>query len=395
MKRKVYNGIDRPEAMDRLLLGARLGVVTAGNAVDRDMRPAVDALCERYRVTALFNTILGIRGEYTLGERVPEYTDGPTGLPVYSIFSRGCVAPTEAMTRDVDVLVFDIKEAGVRYYEYLACAANVMKACAALGKPLVVLDRAAPIGGLQVEGTVCPPAMHTIVGDYALATRTALTLGEFCQYVNGEYAVGCDLHVVTAEGWSRDLYYDDTDLPWVLPSPSLPTVDANILYVGMCLFEGISTVSEGRGTTLPFSLIGAPWMDAREVVARLRGRGLDGARFGETYFKPSYGVHAGTLCRAVQVSIADRQSFDSFHTALALLDTLQALHGEHIAYRDCSAGHDVLEGESEPVFTRYIDKLLATTDYTDGVLDGDALVAKYAPDRAAYRERKAKYHLYG
>lgn len=394
MKHKVLNGLDRPDAMDKLLRGARLGLVTGGGAVDKNLRMAVDVLHERYTVTRLFHSVIGIRDEYVWGERTPEYMDGPTGLPSYSIFSRERVAPDEALTGDMDVIVYDIKEAGARYYEYLAVAANVMKACAALKTPFVVLDRVAPIGGVRVEGTVCPPTMHTIVGDYELATRTAMTTGEFCRYVNGEFNIGCDLHVVTAEGWERRMYHDDTDLPWVLPSPSLPTVDANILYVGMCLFEGIASVSEGRGTTMPFQLIGAPWMDAGEIVRRMRARDLPGARFGHRYFKPSYSVHAGEICQGVQVDIADRDVFDSFLIAVTLLDEIRALHGDLVTYKDCSAGHDVKEAASAPVFERYIDKLLATTDYTSGKLDGEALVAAYAPAREAYQARKEKYHLY-
>ncbi len=394
MKHKVLNGIDRPDEMDKLLRGARIGLVTGGAAVDRDLRMAVDVLTERYTVTRLYSTILGVRDEYVWGEETFEYVDVPTGLTAHSIFHRNRIAPDEALTRNVDVIVFDIKEAGVRYYEYLAIAANVMRACAALKKPFVVLDRPAPIGGERVEGTVCPPTMHTIVGDFELATRTALTMGEFCGYVNGEFGIGCDLHVVEALGWERHMHHDDTDLPWVLPSPSLPSVDANLAYVGMCVFEGIGSVSEGRGTSLPFQLIGAPWMDGAEIVRRMRARGLPGVRFGQRFFKPTASKHAGCVCNGIQMDIVDRGEFESFRTALALLDEIRAVHGELVTYRDCSAGHDVKEPQSAPEFELYIDKLLATTDYTAGGLDGDALVAAYAPARAAYAARKAKYHRY-
>lgn len=392
--RCVWNGIDQPEALDRALKGKRLGVVTGGAAVDKHLRLAVDVLCERYHVTRLFNTIYGIRGEFIYGENVPLYTDTVTGRPVESIFNRQRIAPTEEMLADVDAVVFDIREAGARFFEYLHCCAAIMKACAAHHKELVVLDRVAPIGGLKVEGTVCPPEMHTIVGDYELATRTALTMGEFARYVNGEFAIGCDLTVIPVQGWTRELYYDETDLPWLLPSPSLSGVTANLLYPGMCIFEGVRTVSEGRGTSKPFELIGAPWIDGRALAARMERLDLPGVSFAPVYFRPSASKHANQTCQGVQVIIRDRASFESVRTALALLDALRALYPQQILWEDCSAGHDVLTLPSAPDFDRYTDKLLADKDYTSGRLDGDALLAKHAPALAAYVKRKAAYHLY-
>lgn len=395
MKHRVFNGIDRTEVLDGLLGGGvRIGLAAGGPAVDRAMRPAVDVIFERYRVTTLYNMIYGIRGECIYSERVPLYTDSVTGLPVHSIFSRQHFAPDEAMLESVDAVVFDVREAGTRYYEYLASAGAMLKACARYGRPLIVLDRVDPIDGNTVEGTVCPPTMHTIVGDYGLATRTGMTLGEFCRYVNGEYAVGCDLTVVPVEGWTRDMYYDDTDLPYVLPSPSLPHTDANLLYPGMCLFEGVATISEGRGTTRPFELIGAPWLDAREIIRRMQKRDLNGVQFGQTYFKPTASKFAGEVCNAVQVRITDRPAFESVRTALALLEEIRALHGDLVQFRDCSAGHDIPEHDTAPAFDVYVDKLLADTRFTTGELTGDQLLAAHAPAVAAYKAKKEKYHLY-
>lgn len=392
---KVFNGIDRPELMDAAILGgARVGLAAGGAAVDRMMRPAADVLHERYNVTALYNMIYGIRGEHIYSERVPQYTDSVTGLPVYSIFNRDGLAPSPRMLADVDIIVFDAREAGTRYYEYLASAGAMMKACAKAGRPLVVLDRLNPINGVDAEGTVCPPGMHTIVGDYGLATRTGLTMGEFCRYINGEYGIGCDLNVVPVAGWSRDMYYDDTDLPYVLPSPSLPGTISNLLYPGMCLFEGVATISEGRGTTKPFELIGAPWLDHQEIVRRANRRGLGGVLFGATYFKPVSDKHKGEVCRAVQIHVTDRGEFESLRTALTLLEEIMQLHGEQVQWRDCGAGHDIPDMDSRPHFDRYADKLLADTRFTSGELTADALLSAHAPALAEYKRRKEKYHLY-
>lgn len=391
---QVWNGIDQPERMDRELKGQRLAVVSGGGAVDKTLRPAVDVLCQRYRVTALFNTIYGIRGEFMYGERVPAYVDSVTGMRVESIFNRERIAPDAEMLERVDTVVFDIREAGTRFFEYLHCCAAIMKACAAAGKRLVVLDRVAPIGGVAVEGTVCPPTTHTIVGDYELASRTGMTMGEFARYVNGEYAVGCDLTVIPVEGWRRDLYFDETDLPWLLPSPSLNGTTANLLYAGMCVFEGVRTVSEGRGTSKPFELIGAPWIDGRKLAARMTERGLPGVAFAPVYFRPASSKHAGQVCQGVQVLVRDKREFASFRTAILLLDTIRDLYPDQVIWEDNSAGHDVLQPPSQPVFSRYLDKLLADGDYTSGVLDGEGLMAKHAAALASYGRRKEKYHLY-
>lgn len=390
----VLSGIDRVDCMDKALRGKRLAVVTGGGAVNSELRHVVDILCERYDVRKLFNTIYGIRGEFQYGERVPAYVDARTGLTVQSIFCRERIAPTPQMLADIDAVVFDIREAGTRFFEYLHCLAALMRACAAAGREVVVLDRIAPLGGDIVEGTVCPPQMHTIVGDFELPSRTALTIGEFARYVNGEFGVGCDLTVIPVEGWERRLYYDETDVPWLLPSPSLNGLTANLLYAGYCIFEGVSSLSEGRGTSKPFELVGAPWIDGQALLARMNRQGLPGVRFADVYFKPASSKHAGEVCAGLQTLITDRREFRPFLTALTLLETIREMYPEQIVYADCSAGHDVAQLPSQPVFTRYLDKLMATDDFTAGQLTARQIVEKYAPDRAQYEERKKKYHLY-
>lgn len=316
----VLSGIDRVDLMDAALRGKRLAVVTGGGAVDRELTPVVDVLCARYRVVKLFNTIYGVRGEFRYGERVPVYNDEKTGLTAESIFCRARIAPTPEMLQGIDAVVFDIREAGTRFFEYLHCLAALMKACAASQTEVVVLDRIAPLGGEIIEGTVCPPEMHTIVGDYELPSRTALTMGEFARYVNGEFGIGCPLTVVPVSGWKRNLYYDETDVPWLLPSPSLNSVEANLLYAGNCVFEGVSSVSEGRGTSKPFELIGAPWLDADTLLERMKALDLPGVRFARVCFKPAASKHAGEVCSGLQIIVRDRREFRSFLTGLTLLE---------------------------------------------------------------------------
>lgn len=394
MTTNVLSGIDRLDLLDRALKGKRLAVVTGGGAVDRNLVSTLDVLTSRYQVVKLFNTIYGVRGDFRYGEDIPFYVDEKTGLDVHSIFNMERTAPTEAMLQDVDALVFDIRGAGTRFFEYIHCLGSIMKACARCRKPVVVLDRIAPLGGEIVEGTVCPPDMHTIVGDYELPSRFALTMGEFARYINGEFSIGCDLTVIPVEGWTRNLYYDETDVPWLLPSPSLNGVTANLLYAGFCIFEGVSTISEGRGTSKPFELVGAPWLNASALMDGLKQRHLEGVRFAQTYFKPLASKHNGQVCSGVQILVEDRKSFRPFLTALTMLEIIRDLHPQEIRYRDCSAGHCVKEEESSPVFTRYIDKLLATDAFSEGRMTAQELVNHYAPQRARYVERKTKYHLY-
>ena len=393
MKKKVLNGLDRLELLDPVLKGLRVALVTGGSAITRELEQAVDVLSARYNVVKLFNTIYGVRGEFIYGERVENYADAKTGLNVQSIFNKQRTSPEPWMTEDIDAVVFDIREAGVRYYEYLYCLANLMKACARDKKLVVVLDRIAPINGVTVEGTVYPPDMHTMVGDYSLATRTAMTIGEFARYVKGEYNIPVELEIIPAEGWTRKMYMDETDLLWVLPSPSLPHVNANILYTGMCIFEGIKTINEGRGTSKPFELVGAPWMEAEEIVRSMNRRHLEGVAFSPVHYIPNASKHKGEIVRGIQIHILCREKIEPYRVALNLFDEIRKLHEDKIVYSDYSAGHDIKEDDSIK-FERYIDKLMGTDLLSSGAMDGDTLIAHFSDAREKYRQRKERYHLY-
>ena len=394
MLRRVLNGIDRTELMEKVLKGKRLAIVTGGAAVDRELKHVVDVLFERYDVYKLFNMIYGIRGEFRYGETTPVYMDFGTGLPVYSIFNRERIAPSAEMLEDIDAVVFDIREAGTRFFEYLHCLAALMRSCAAAEKEVIVLDRIAPLGGDIVEGTICPADMHTIVGDFELPSRTALTMGEFARYVNGEFHIGCSLTVIPVAGWTRSLYYDETDIPWLLLSPSLNSLTTNLLYAGYCIFEGVSTISEGRGTSKPFELTGAPWINGAALRREMDRKGLDGVRFAEVFFKPCASKYTGEVCSGVQTLIVDRGTFRPFLTALTLLETIREMYPGKVVYTDCSVGHDVAQQPSKPDFHRYLDKLLATSAFSEERVTATELVRKSAAARNAYIKRKEQYHLY-
>lgn len=336
---------------DRLSLvaGKRVGLVTNVTGVDRDLVSTVERLHRHPGVNlrALFGPEHGLRGEAQDALKVDTYTDALTGLPVYSLYGQ-TDKPTPDMLRDVDVLVYDMQDGGVRFYTYIATLAHVMQAAAEAGLPVVVLDRPAPINGATVEGPVLDPAYTSFVGPYPIPLRYGMTVGELALLFNGAFGIGCDLTVVPMSGWQRDLWYDQTGLPFVPPSPNLPTLSAMTVYPGTCLIEG-TNLSEGRGTTKPFEYIGAPWIDAEPLAGALNALALPGVRFRPIYFVPTFSKHQGQLCKGVHVYVTDRDVFRPVETALSLIATVKQAYPDQFAWREpwSPGGHhpiDLLAG---------------------------------------------------
>jgi uncharacterized protein YbbC (DUF1343 family) len=326
--------LERPPAVVR---GQRLGLVTVAGAVDAALRSTVDALVEAgrsgagWRVTRLFGPEHGLRGDYLAGGRVPDSTDSVTGLPVSSLYGEH-QKPTAAMLADVDVLVVDLPQIGVRFATKNATTVLCLDAAAEHRRPLVMLDRPNAIGGLQVEGPLLQPGFESFVGRRGQPIRYGMTTGEVARFANDFEGIGADLHVVQCEGWTRDQWWEATGLPWVLPSPNMPTVDTATVYPGTCLFEG-TVLSEGRGTTRPFEIVGAPWIEPYRWAAALAERQLPGVRFRPLWFQPVASKHQGVRCGGVQLHVADRQIFQPVATGIHLLDTARALWPHDFAWR--------------------------------------------------------------
>jgi len=301
----------------------RAGLITNPTAVTSELRPTYDILKEKFTLTAMFSPEHGVRGDAQAGAEITEYVDSVTGITVYSTYGRGKESAFAAM-RELDCVFFDIADIGSRYYTYQYTMTEAMQNCAAAGVPFVVLDRP-PVIGCFAEGNLLDPAYSSFVGKYATAARTGLTIGEFAKYINASEAIGCDLTVVPCENVRRDMYFEETGLPFVLPSPNIPTVDAALVYVGTCLFEG-TNVSEGRGTTKPFELFGAPWLRCRDVIEKMGKQ--DGCLLRETYFTPQFSKHAGTLCAGIQLHVTDRAAFRPFDVGVRLVHTIRELHPE-------------------------------------------------------------------
>jgi uncharacterized protein YbbC (DUF1343 family) len=323
----------------RVLGKARVGLVANPTAVDRGLRHGIDLLHAHPDVDLrmLFGPEHGIRGEAQYMVGVTNSRDPVTGLPEISLYGSTfeSLSPKREQLAELDALVFDIQDVGARYYTYAATMALCMRAAAAAGIKVVVLDRPNPIGGLQIEGGGLEPGLENFCGLYAVPQRHAMTVGELARLYNATFGIGCDLEVIACEGWQRRQYFDETGLPWVMPSPNMPTLDTAIVYPGLCLLEA-TNVSEGRGTTRPFELLGAPFVDGRALAAELGRCRLPGAVFRPCVFQPTFDKHAGKLCGAVQIHVTDRRVFDAYRTGLAVLVAIKKLYSADFAWRKTS-----------------------------------------------------------
>lgn len=381
MKAHVLSGLDGISRFDDLLQGKRVGLMTNPTGIDHQLRSSIDILNERYRLSALFGCEHGVRGDAQAGDRVDTYTDAQTGVTVYSVYGK-----SDRMTREMldtfDVLVFDIQDVGARFYTYLYSLSYAMEECAKAWKTVLVLDRINPIGGIRRGGTILDLRFRSFVGDYELPTQTGLTIGEYARYIRHYLKLDLDLHVAPLTGWSRGMYLDDTDLPWVAPSPNCQSLATALVYIGTCVFEGVN-VSEGRGTTQPFELIGSPWINAAALEKRMAALDMPGLHFRRASFKPTFSKYQNELCHGVQVHITDREKADVFLGGLKLLETIRDMYPEKLEYLSW--------GESR---IHSLDKLLGTDAFRAGRLTADEVSQTYAPGVAAFSEAVKPFLLY-
>jgi uncharacterized protein YbbC (DUF1343 family) len=334
--RKVLLGVEKLcEERADLIKGRRVGLVCNQASVNHQLRHSADVVksVEGVRLTTLFGPQHGIRGDVQDNMiETPHTRDVETGLPVFSLYSE-TREPTEEMLRDVEVLVCDLQDVGCRIYTFVYTIANCMRVASRLGKSVIVCDRPNPIGGVSVEGNVLETGFESFVGQFGLPTRHGMTAGELAKMFNEHWGIGCDLEVVTMDGWSRELWFDETDAPWVLPSPNIPTLDSATVFPGTVHLEG-TQVSEGRGTTRPFELVGAPYIEAGHFARKLESKGLPGVRFRPTNFLPTFQKHAGVTCSGVQIHVLEREEFRPVITGLAVLKTCYDLYGEDFRWKE-------------------------------------------------------------
>jgi len=318
----------------------------------------------------LFAPEHGLLGQEQDMETVGDAVDPWTGVEVVSLYgeSPSSLRPAAASLSDLDAIVIDLQDVGARYYTFVYTTAYVMEAARPLGLPVVVLDRPNPIGGDRVEGPVLEAGWESFVGRYPLPVRHGMTAGELARWFNQTQGIGCDLRVVDMNGWTRSMHYEQTGLPWVPPSPNMPSQNTARVYPGGCLIEG-TRLSEGRGTTLPFELIGAPDLDSRALANRLRASALDGVLFRSAAFRPMFQKHAGRTCHGVQLIVTDDRAFRPFEVYLAVLAAARETAGDAFAWRT-----EAYEFETE----RLAIDLLFGNDWIRGGLESGAALSALA-----------------
>ncbi|MET4923663.1 DUF1343 domain-containing protein [Streptomyces sp. PSRA5] len=381
---RVRTGFDRLAADGyRLLAGRRVGVVTNPTGVTRDVRHIVDVMHpdERVELTAVFGPEHGFRGTAQAGGSEGRYDDPATGLPVYDTYQTSGQRLADIFTESgVDTVVFDIQDAGARFYTYIWTLYDCMEAAALAGKRFVVLDRPNPVTGRAALGPVLRPEFATFVGRKPIAQAHGMTVAELALLFNGEFLAKPveGLDIVRMSGWRRSDFFDGTGLPWVPPSPNMPTPETALVYSGTCLFEG-TNLSEGRGTTRPFELLGAEGID-RAWAEAADAEGLSGVRFREAYFAPTFSKFQGRTVGGVQLHVHDRESFDPVRTGIALLVTAKRTWSG-FAWRE----------------DNWIDKLTGSTSVRtliDAGADTDEVVGAWRGELAAFRTTRERYLQY-
>jgi len=389
-----------------LIRGKRVGLITNPTGLDSKL----DSIIELFRahpdvkLVALYGPEHGVRGNAQAGEYVPFYFDEHFQLPVFSLYGQTHKPPADMMTNideymrtfdtkhegkqveagmmsSVDVMVFDLQDVGTRVYTYIATMAYAMQACADAGIPFIVLDRPNPINGVAMEGSVLEfPKYSSFIGLYPIPLRHGMTAGELAQLFNVKFLPKkCDLTVVPMENWTRDEWFDETSLPWTLPSPNLPTPDSATVYPGQVIIEG-TNLSEGRGTTKPFEFFGAPWIDGFVLAKKLNELNLPGVKFREVYFTPTFSKFSGTNCGGCQMHVTDRNVFQPVATTLAILSVVKKTYG------------DKLE-----LHASYFDRVLGTSSVREALERGEPvekIVAGFKPGLAGFAKLREPFLLY-
>ena len=378
---RVRTGLDvlQAEGFARLR-GKRVGLVTNASGVDGRLRPASELIARAPGVTlaAIFAPEHGFGGSLPAGAAVGDARDPVTGAAVFSLYG-ATRKPGAAMLRGIDLLLFDIQDVGARTYTYLSTLRGVLEAGAEAGIPVLVLDRPDPTGGEIADGPVLEPGRESFVGPHTIALRQGMTPGEMARMMNEERGIGARLEVVPLQGWRRGMSFPATGLPWVAPSPNIPTPGTAFLFPGFVLLEA-TNLSEGRGTTRPFRLFGAPWLDARRVAEELNRLGLDGVLFRATEFTPTESKHKGERCAAIEVHLTDPRRFRAAVAAAAVISVVRRLHPDELK-----------------VDADVFDRLAGTVALRLAIFRGDspeAIAASWAGPLEEFRKRRERFLLY-
>jgi uncharacterized protein YbbC (DUF1343 family) len=382
-------GSERLIASQRLN-GLRVGVLANPASVDHGFGHVVDRLdaSSAWRLAAIFGPQHGFRSD--LQDNMIETAHGKDprrDVPIFSLYSE-TREPTPEMLDLIDVLVIDLQDVGARIYTFIYTMANCLRAAARAGLPVIVCDRPNPIGGVAVEGPMLEPGCQSFVGQFPISMRHGMTVAELALLFNQRHGIGAPLEIVAMEGWSREMYFDDTDIPWVMPSPNMPTLDSAIVYPGTVLFEG-TMISEGRGTTRPFELIGAPWLDGMQLAARMNRAGLAGAYFREVAFEPTFQKHARATCGGCQIHVTSRADFAPVKAGVSLIRECYASAPSQFKWREPPYEYehdkmpiDILAGS--PLLREQIEQQIPLEEIAES----------WRPGETAFAEARKSYLLY-
>lgn len=373
-----------------LITDRRIGLITNPSGINSNAVPTIDLLFEHTEVDldTLFAPEHGIRGRGQAGVDIQDGVDERTELPVKSLYGEDRRLRRH-MIDDLDVIIYDMQDIGCRFYTLIYTLADALQGVADTTRRLIVLDRPNPIAPLGLSGNLVRGEFSSFVGGYGLPITHGMTVGELARYFNEAFDIGADLEVVELAGWSHDEWYDETDLPWVLPSPNMPTLDTATLYPGACLFEG-TTLSEGRGTTKPFELIGAPWIDAEVWADSLNATDLPGVAFRPAYFVPMFSKHERDHSEGVQVHVLDRDRIDPVKIGLTML--MSAFnHAPQADWIEANGEFFIDQLAGGSVLRETIDD--ATDDEEPGDIVNDILDL-WEADRGSFVERRNEHRLY-
>jgi uncharacterized protein YbbC (DUF1343 family) len=389
-----------------LIRGKRVGLITNPSGVDSHL----DSIVELFRaqpdvkLVALYGPEHGVRGDAQAGQTVPFYYDQHFQMPVFSLYGQTEKPPADMLTNidqymrsydtqkagktpasgalsGLDVMIYDLQDVGTRVYTFEATLAYAMQACANTGIPIIVLDRPNPINGVTMEGPVLDyPKYSSFIGLCATPLRHGMTIGELARFYNDKFLTNkANLTVVKMENWKRDEWYDETGLPWVMPSPNIPTLETAVVYPGQVMLEG-TDLSEGRGTTHPFEIFGAPWIDGYVLAQKLNDLHLPGVKFREIWFTPTFSKFQGQLCGGCQIHVTDRNAYRAIATSLNLLAMIKQLYGDKLVFHD-----------------KYFDRVLGNSTVREGLEHGepvDKIVAEYQSGLDEFAKSREKYLLY-
>ncbi len=374
-------GIENIDQHLNLFENKKVGLITNPTGVNRQFKSTIDILKEKTDLVALYAPEHGVRGDLQAGVRLENYLDEETGCKVYSLYGKD-KKPSYEMLEGIDVLCFDIQDVGARFYTFIYTMAYAMMAAKEFDKKFVVFDRPNPVGGIEVEGNILDLNYRSFVGYYPLVQRYGLTIGELAHMFNEAYEINCDLEVIKMTGYDRTKDYRDLDHPWVLPSPNIPQMDSTYTYLATCYFEG-TNLSEGRGTTTPFNVIGAPWLKSKEVIKQLNEKKLPGVQFRRMFFTPTFSKHKDELCEGIELYITDKKVFKPIKTGFTMLYLISEMHEEFKFLPPYKEGMNPM-----------IDLLIGDCFIRTKSLSLDEILEKLEEDSKTFKQVKGKYHIY-